>query len=158
VKGLRAEPMDTMKRGGLSLASAILLATLAAFQSGKVYCQTSMDRGQINPPGWGRPHGPVYIPPNGYGYGPCYPFASCSAYQQFQILERRRERSEELAREQSPQTRNDFPLNPRGGEAAITSDADVQPDFLESGQIRDEYHDSGDLLPEFVDGRGRPVQ
>ena len=92
-------------------------------------------------------------------YSPCYPFASCLAYQQFQRQERRRERLEELRKPQpSPATSGS---ENRGGLTAglgisgvppRTNDADVVPGYLGSGQIREEYRESGELLPEFMDG------
>jgi hypothetical protein len=105
--------------------------------------------------GW--PYDPTLMPYGGYWNSPCYPFASCWTYQQFQIQERRRERFEELARGQQPptQARSGFPLNRRDGEAETLTDADVQPAFIESGQVRGEYQQSGDFLPEFLNGKGR---
>jgi len=153
-------PMSAIGRRGWPVVGAILIAASAAVQSGNGNGQTLTDRGQIvvPAPGWGWPYGPAWMPYGGYWYSPCYPFASCAAYQQFQMLERRRERSEELARVQQPpaQMLNGFPLTRRSGEAAIASDADVQPDYLGSGQIRDQYQKSGDLLPEFAQGKARP--
>jgi hypothetical protein len=105
--------------------------------------------------GW--PYDPTLMPYGGYWSSPCYPFASCWTYQQFQILERRRARFEELARGQQPppQTWNGFPLNRHDDNAKTFADADVRPAFIESGQVRDEYQESGDFLPEFLHGRGR---
>jgi hypothetical protein len=105
--------------------------------------------------GW--PYDPTLMPYGGYWNSPCYPFASCWTYQQFQIQERRRERFEELARGQQtpPQNRSGFPLTPRDGEAKTPTAANVQPAYVESGQVRDEYQQSGDFLPEFVNGTGR---
>jgi hypothetical protein len=152
--------MRTSGSRGSRLAGAILIAAFAAIQSGMGHAQTVTDRGQlVRPaPGWGWPYGPAWMPYGGYWYSPCYPFASCAAYQQFQMLERRQERSEELAREQQPppQTRNGFPLTRHRGEATTSSDADVQPDYRGSGQTREQYRESGDFLPEFAHGKVRP--
>jgi hypothetical protein len=117
-----------------------------------------MDRGQILAPGW--VYGFAPMPYWGYWYSPCYPFASCWAYQQFQTLERRRERFEELARAQqpAPQHRNGFPLGRRSGEPTTSADAAMQPGYAGSGQIRDRYLESGDFLPEFLNGRVRPYR
>lgn len=103
------------------------------------------------------PYDPALMPYGGYWYSPCYPFASCWTYQQFQIQERRRERFEELAREQQapPQNRSGFPLTRHVGEAKPPAAANVQPAYVESGQVRDEYQQSGDFLPEFLNGTGR---
>jgi hypothetical protein len=110
----------------------------------------------IRVPMLGWPYDPTLMP-YGYWNSPCYPFASCWTYQQFQILERRRQRFEELARgQQTPlQTRNGFPPNRHDEKAKAPTDADVRPAFIESGQVRDEYQQSGDFLPEFPHGRGR---
>src|SRR6201987_873382 len=98
---------------------------------------------------------PTLVPYGEYWTGPCYPFASCWTYQQFQILERRRKRFEELAREQQtpPDTRSGFPLTRSDGESRTPSDADVRPAFIERGQVRHEYEQSGDFLPEFLNGK-----
>ena len=107
-------------------------------------------------PMWGWPYGPT-SPPNGvYWSNPCYPFCSPS---QFQIPERRRERAEELAREQTqpaePLTQYSFPAS-HGFGAKTPTDADVQPDYRGSGNIRDQFRKSGDFRPEFLDGKVRP--
>ena len=111
----------------------------------------------IHVPMLGWPYDPTLMPYWGYWNSPCYPFVTCWTYQQFQILERRRERFEELARGQQapPQTRDGFPLNRHDDKAKTPRDADVQPAFIESGQVRDEYQQSGDFLPEFLHGTGR---
>lgn len=145
----------------LPLAGAILLGALTSAEPGNGYGQTPAERGPINVqavPGWGWPYGAASMPYWGYWYSPCYPFASCSAYQQFQMLERRRERFEEMARGQQapPQTRNGFPLGRRNGEAKGSNDAGVRPAYVGSGQLRDQYQETGDFLPEFLDGRVRP--
>lgn len=145
----------------LPLAGTILLGALAAAEPGNGYGQSPAGRGQINvqaAPGWGWPYGAASMPYWGYWYSPCYPFASCSAYQQFQMLERRRDRFDELARGQQlpPQTRNGLPLPRRNGEAKRSNDPDVRPAYVGSGQLRDQYQETGDFLPEFLDGRVRP--
>lgn len=103
--------------------------------------------------GW--PYEGTMPPYGGWWYSPCYPFATCFAYQQFQSQERRRERFEALRREQ-----------PASGKAALgvsastldrahapnqTDDAQVQPGYRGSGQIRDQYRGSGNVLPDFRD-------
>ncbi len=128
------------------------LATVPA-----VYGQTNMPPAPV----WGWPYDAM--PYWGYWYSPCYPFASCAAYLQFQILERRRERFEELRREEQPPA--SVGMQTWGGLAAgrgrgqvikPTDETDVQPDYIGSGQLRDEHQGSGDFLPEFLDGRVRP--
>jgi hypothetical protein len=99
------------------------------------------------------PYDPTLIPHRAYGR--CYPFASCVAYRQFQILEQRRQQSEDLRRRQQPpasigiQTPGSFATTP-------TDEAEIQPDYIESGQIRDEYQGSGEILPELLERRVRP--
>lgn len=92
-------------------------------------------------------------------FRPCYPFASCLAYQQFQLQERRRERLEELRKPQPPPAafggENWGGLTAGRGISGMpprTNDADVVPGYVGSGQIREEYRESGELLPEFMDG------
>ena len=92
-----------------------------------------------------------------------YPFVSCSAYQQFQILERRQERLEELRRgQQTPpsvvmQNKGATVADRDSGQATRpTNDADVRPDYIGSGRIRDQYAGSGEFLPEFLDRTVRP--
>ena len=127
---LRAVPLALLAAGTLSVPaygqSAIVLA--------QVYMQ---------PAPWAWPWGSTVVPYWGYWYSPCYPFASCLAYQQFQILERRQERWEELRRGQQPQAA--MPIPARAATAPL-NDADVRP----------EYKGSGEYVPEFLDGRVRP--
>jgi hypothetical protein len=101
-------------------------------------------------PARGEPYDPPPMPYRAHGYGRCYPFASCASYRQFQILEQRRQQSEELRRkQQSPVT---FGKSPQGGQSTTpTDEAEVQPDYIGSGQIRDQYQESGETLPEFLD-------
>ena len=94
---------------------------------------------------WASPLGPTVLPYWGYWYSPCYPFASCMTYQQFQILERRQERWDELRR--GPQLRAAESVPARAATPPV-NDADVKP----------EYKGSGEYLPEFLDGRVRPSQ
>jgi hypothetical protein len=111
----------------------------------------------VRAPMWAWPYDPTLMPYGGYWIGPCYPFASCWSYQQFLILERRRARFEELARGQQPPlpAQNGFPPNRHDDNAKTFTDADVLPAFIESGQVREEYQESGDYLPEFLHGKGR---
>ena len=148
--------MDAIKRHGSLLVGTVLLGALLTVEPGNGHGQTLMDRAQIPVRGW--IYGFAPMPYWGYWYSPCYPFASCSAYQQFQTLERRRERFEELARapQPAPQNRNDFPLGRGSGEPTTSTDADVQPGYVGSGQIRDRYLESGDFRPEFLNGRVHP--
>lgn len=112
-------------------------------------------------PMWGWPYDPMLMPYWGYWYSPCYPFASCAAYLQFQILERRQERLEELRRGEQPpasvgtQTSDGLAAG-RGRAARPTDETHVQPGYIGSGQVRHEYQGSGEFLPEFLDGRVRP--
>jgi hypothetical protein len=108
-------------------------------------------------PAWGEPYDPTLMPYRGHGYGRCYPFVSCAAYRQSQILEQRREQAEELRRRQQPAA--SVGVQTGGGFAITPSDeAEIQPSYIESGQIRDEYQESGEMLPEFRDGRVRPLR
>ena len=124
------------------------LALLAAgMLSIPAWGQTTIVPAQVymQPAPWAWPWGPAVLPYWGYWYSPCYPFASCLAYQQFQTLERRQERWEELRRGQQPQAA--VPIPARAATAPV-NDADVRP----------EYKGSGEYLPEFLDGRVRPGQ
>lgn len=109
------------------------------------YGQTAIVPTQVymQPAPWASPWGLTVLPYWGYWYSPCYPFASCMAYQQFQILERRQERWEELRRGQPPQTAAPTPAR---AATAPLNDSDVRP----------EYKGSGEYLPEFLDGTVRP--
>jgi len=95
------------------------------------------------PAPWAWPYGTTVMPYWGYWHSPCYPFASCMAYQQFQILERRQERWEKLRRGQESQA--SAPIS-AGAPTAPVNDANVKP----------AYKGSGEYLPEFLDGRVRP--
>ena len=126
---------------------AVSLALLAAGAlSVAAYGQTAIAPAQVymQPAPWPWPYGPI-VPYWGYWYSPCYPFASCMAYQQFQILERRQERWNELRR--GPQAQAAAPIPARAATAPV-NDSDVRP----------EYKGSGEYLPEFLDGRVRPGQ
>src|SRR5262245_20200217 len=112
-------------------SSLFPVALLAGMFSVSAYAQTV-----IVPAPWAWPYGPTVMPYWGYWYGPCYPFASCMAYQQFQILERRQERWEALRRGQPSQESMSSPVA-----AAITP--------VNDNEVRPEYKGSGEYLPEF---------
>jgi hypothetical protein len=147
------------------MVRTVLLTALAAVGAGLEYGQVPTVHAQTTM----RP-AIVWVWPDdgalmqwGYWYSPCYPFVSCSAYQQFQILERRRERLEELRRgQEAPPTvgvRNKGATvadRDSGQATRQTNDADVRPDYIGSGRILDEYAGSGDFLPEFLDRTVRP--
>jgi len=95
-----------------------------------------------------------------YGGWPCYP-GPCMSYQQFKIWERRLERERELG--QPPPS-----PPPMGIEAwhawpgnALRRVPEADPanavaQYEESGRVKEEYRDSGEFLPEFLEGRARP--
>jgi len=113
---------------------------------------------------WGWPYDPMLVR-WAYWYSPCYPFVSWSAYDQFQVWERRQERFEELRRGQQTlpsvgmQNKGATVADRDGGRArSSTNDADVRPDYIDSGRIRDQYAVSGEVLPEFLDCSVRPFR
>src|SRR5262245_39396012 len=115
----------------LALSVACTLAPVSAHgQTVIVPAQVYMQPGP-----WASPYGPTVMPYWGYWYSPCYPFASCMAYQQFQILERRQERWEDLRRGQ--QSHPPSPIS-MGSTTVPLNDMDVKP----------EYRGSGEYLPE----------
>jgi hypothetical protein len=146
-------------RGSLMVRTS-LLAALAAMGPGPGYGQVPM-RGltAVQPVIiWGWPYDPALMQ-WGYWYSPCYPFVSCSAYQQFQLWERRQERLDQL-RHGHPMPapagiQNKGAAMP-GRATRATNDADVRPDYIESGRIRDQYARSGEVLPEFLDRPAGP--
>src|SRR5215470_17813488 len=92
---------------------AVSLALLAAGAlSVAAYGQTAIAPGQLymQPAPWPWPYGPTLLPYWSYWYSPCYPFASCIAYQQFQMLERRQERWYELRRGPQPRAAESVPV------------------------------------------------
>jgi len=123
----------------------VLARPIACMLSVSAYGQTVIAPAQvyIQSAPWVWPYGPTVMPYWGYWYSPCYPFASCLAYQQFQILERRQERWEDLRRGQQAEPVSPIPV---ASAAVPLNDADVKP----------EYQSSGQYLPEFLDGRVRP--
>lgn len=98
-----------------------------------------------------------YLP---YGYSACYPFASCTAYRQYQQLERRRERERELGRPPDGPPSGVQTWSGWQGEAHRRvppgDPANATPEYEEAGRVRPEFEDSGEFLPEFLDGRARP--
>ncbi|HXX11676.1 MAG TPA: hypothetical protein VEK05_09180 [Burkholderiales bacterium] len=128
-------------RKKFSRAASIALLATGTLSVG-AYGQTAIAPGQVymQPGPW--PYGPI-VPYWGYWYSPCYPFASCMAYQQFQTIERRQERWEELRRGLQPQAPAPTPSR---AARAPANEADVRP----------EYKASGEYLPEFLEGRVRP--
>jgi hypothetical protein len=142
-----------------------LVVTIMALSVGAGHSQMPATRTPVvvqATPLWMWPYDPALIPYWGIWYSPCYPFASCAASQQFRLQERRRERLEEFRREQPPapalglDAQRGFGIYPGQGHVPPTSDADVQPDYLGSGRIRDEHHRSGEYLPDFLNGKARP--
>jgi hypothetical protein len=147
--------VNTIGKRTSTVVRTILLAGVVTLAALPGYGQSPAAHGQMNlqpAPAWGWLYDPALTP---YWYSPCYPFASCTAYQQFQILERRRERLQELRREQQP--RASIGIQTPGGFATTpTDEAEIRPGYIESGQIRDEYQGSGDILPELLERRVRP--
>ena len=140
----------------MGFRAALVVGFIAVVVS-RGYSQMPVERAQgvVQPvPGWVLPYDPALMPYWAPWYSPCYPFASCSAYRQFQIQERRRERLEELRREQP--TPPALGIDTWRSQVLPTNDADVQPGYLGSGQIRDEHRKSGEFLPEFLEGKVRP--
>lgn len=72
---------------------------------------------------------------------PCYPYVSCAAYQRLQAQERRRERLDELAREQGQRAAPIPPLR-----IAPSNPENIRPEFADSGSVREGFEDSGKPL------------
>lgn len=113
-----------------------------------------------------RVHAPlVFVHPSPYldlwyGGWPCY-IGPCMSYEEFRMWERRLERERERARppeRPSPmgiEAWHAWPGNamrrmPEGDPANATAE------YGESGRVKEEYEDSGEFLPEFLEGRVRP--
>jgi hypothetical protein len=101
----------------------------------------------------------------GYWLSPCYPFASCTARYQHEMLERRSARLRELRRYET-QPQPPVGIDSWGGSLASrqaraasprTEEAQVQPEYAASGQVRPEYGTTGEFLPEFLEGSARPA-
>jgi hypothetical protein len=138
------------------LSVPIMLVAPSGYGQSPVHEQIDVQVAQAV--GW--PYDATMAPYGGSWYVPCYPFASCLAYRQFQTQERRRERFEQLLQERPPADRKEpwgASAAARGKGHATTSidDAQVQPGYIGSGQIRDQYRGSGDFLPHFRDGAKR---
>jgi hypothetical protein len=120
--------------------------------------------------GWGWPYDPSLwadpLYPGYYWYTPCYPFVSCAEYLRQQMLDRRRQRMEELGKRDEQalppvgiETWGGLPANQRRrAEAPRTPDEQIQPGYEDRGQVRPEYRGTGDFLPEFLEGRVRPSE
>lgn len=131
--------------------------------------------------GWGNlplfaPYPPLFTPSladdpfyRGYWYFPypyafpCYPFASCAAYSRDRVFERRRERFAEL-QSRAEQQALSAGIETRGGWRAKqqnalsrSTDHDIRPEHLNSGEIRPEYSRSGEYLPEFLNDSAPPT-
>lgn len=77
------------------------------------------------------------LPPYNAG---CYPFVSCTEYQQWQTYERRKAREQALG-QQPPQSLPAAPLH-----IAPSNPETVRPEFAESGTVREQYRGSGEVL------------
>lgn len=120
--------------------------------------------------GWGWPYDPSLwqapFYPGYYWYAPCYPFVSCAEQLRQQVLDRRRQRMEELGKQDERtlppvgiDTWGGLPTNQRRrAEAPRTPDEEVQPGYENRGEVRPEYSRTGDFLPEFLEGRVRPLK
>jgi len=108
---------------------------------------------------WMWPYDPA-LPYASPWYSPCYPFASCAAYRQFQLQERRREHFAELRREHPspPPVQFDAARGAGPRQVAPTNDAEVQPAYVGSGRIREEHRRSGEYLQEFLNRQSGPVR
>jgi hypothetical protein len=96
---------------------------------------------------------PIYP---GIWVSPCYPYATCMAYRQQQVLESRQERLRQL-RWESEQRAAALQSNPAHAVNRAPADVDqIQRQYLGASQRRPQYESSGEYLPEFLDGRLRP--
>jgi hypothetical protein len=92
----------------------------------------------------------------GIWVSPCYPYATCTAYRQQQVLESRQERLRQL-RWESEQRAAAVQSSPAHAVNRAPADVDqIQRQYLGASQRRPQYESSGEYLPEFLDGRLRP--
>jgi hypothetical protein len=82
---------------------------------------------------------PPYPYPGYYGYGACYPFASCAAFLEYRLLQRRLDRFDALGSPAPPHSAAQYPLP----SAALAPETELQPRYRESGKIRPEYEQTG---------------
>lgn len=90
-------------------------------------------------------------------YSPCYPFATCAAFYQYQSLMRRKQRLQRL-RDQSEQRA--FGISPltqqRNAKFHRTDESEILPGIRSYSQIRPEYKGVGEYLPEFLEKKTSP--
>lgn len=91
-------------------------------------------------------------------HSPCYPFASCVAFHQYQSNIRREQRLRRL-RDQSEQKALDvLPFTQqRNTRLYRTDENQILPELRGYSQIRPEYKDAGGYLPEFPE-KATPAQ
>jgi hypothetical protein len=163
-----ARPRVSAKRRPPALAVWLVLACIAiACGSSELSFGQSLDRRSAWhywDRGWGgaawsdQPfvYGPIYSEP-WYWYGPCYPFASCTTYWHYRLLEERQQRLEAL-RSQAAETgypatgaaaASRFPLP----EATLAPESELRPEYRDTGKIRPGFEHSGKLLPDFMERR-----
>lgn len=95
-------------------------------------------------------HSPPYL--GHWFHSPCYPFASCAAFHQYQSNIRREQRLRRL-RDQSEQRAFDvLPFaQQRNAKLYRTDENEILPKVRGYSQIRPEYKDAGEYLPEFLE-------
>ena len=146
-----------IKRIGLAAGRAlpISIAVLVLAQPGQA--QTTHIRPRA-PLMWLYPLDPGYPLYPGYWMSFCYPYASCAAYQQQQIFERRQERFEQLRRE-TQQPAAGVQIDPLPVVKSPPTDiTQIQPRYLGASQLRPQYETTGEYLPGFLEGTARPGQ
>lgn len=95
-------------------------------------------------------HSPPYL---GYWFhSPCYPFATCAAFHQYQSNIRREQRLRRLRDQSEQRAFNVLPFTQqRNTKLYRTDENEILPGVRGYSQIRPEYKDAGVYLPEFLE-------
>ena len=135
----------------MALKSAVLVAACALLVGGLPGARS--DTGVMVQP-WPAWRDPLYVTPGiavpfnpyygYYWYGPCYPFASCVAYLEYRLMQRRIERFDELGRPPAAPGRSHYPLP----EGAPAPEAELQPQYRDSGKVLPQHQHTGEWLHE----------
>lgn len=170
--------MVNCSENGIPLASyqarqliivSCLLAVSASFYAGKsvssnLYVDGRMV-GDVRLGVYGAGDAAIFhtFPYLGHGfYSPCYPFANCIVFHQYQSLVRRQQRAQRQQRNQSAgqpvfggipafaqqQTQKSF----------RTNENEILPEIRGYSQIRSEYKGVGEYLPEFLQKRTSTIE
>lgn len=117
--------------------------------------------------GWNTFYSPFMYPqalfyPYPLFVNPCYPYAHCGAFNQYQLLQERRNRLEKFHGQNTKQRKFTFDQlaleYQRRGKLYRTNENEIVPAHKGDSKIKPEFRDSGAFLPAFLERHDHSVR